>query len=167
MTIAACPPSSPIAPGVVVFDATEFVGVYPEFTGVSTPAATTAFNISTLIVQNCCRSVVFDPAVRQSLLYMLTAHYLYLFTPGAWNNNSAGNVVGRVSSASEGSVSASLDMPGVTLEAAWFMQTKYGAMFWQATALNRAMISVPSPFPDGAGIPGLGGFGSFGPRRGW
>jgi hypothetical protein len=56
--------------------------------------------------------------------------------------SAAGSVrpVGRVSSASEGSVSASFDYgtptPG---SGAWFQQSQYGAAFWQATSSLRGM----------------------------
>ena len=165
MTIAACPPSTPVTPGVVVFNLAEFTGIYPEFTGVGSAAAQNQFNIATLFLRNCCSSAVFDPNIRQSLLYMLTAHNIFLFVPCAANTSQPPGIVGRINNAAEGSVSVAAEMPGVTLNAAFFMQTKYGAQFWAATALYRTMISVPSPFTGCA----PGALGSFGgpPRCNW
>lgn len=144
MTIAACPPSVPVTPGVVVFDAAEFIAAYPEFTGVGTPLLTANFYLSTLNLSNCCGSAVVDPQVRQALLYLLTAHITFLFTPSLANNNQPPGIVGRIASATEGSVSVSAEFPAV-VEAAWFNQTKYGAMFWALTAPIRTMHYIAPP----------------------
>jgi hypothetical protein len=55
---------------------------------------------------------------------------------------STATQVGRVSSASEGSVSASMDMGQQSKNAAFWLQTQYGATFWQATAKYRTMRYV-------------------------
>lgn len=56
--------------------------------------------------------------------------------------------VGRTSSASEGSVSASFDYISPTPGSGpWFNQTPYGAAFWQATASLRGMHYRPGPNP--------------------
>ena len=48
--------------------------------------------------------------------------------------NYFGGTVGRVSSATEGSVSAQLDVPADAMtQGWWWMQTPYGAAAWQAT----------------------------------
>lgn len=161
MSIAPCAPSSPVR-GVVVFVLDEFVEIYPEFTGVAGAAAQNAFNIATTMLANCCGSVVLDANLRQSLLYMLTAHYLFLNTPCAANKNQPPGIVGRIESAQEGSVSVSSEMP-LTLSNAYFMQTKYGAQFWQSTAQYRtARYIAPqqgcAPGFVGAGFPFGNGF---------
>lgn len=163
MTVQGCPPDTPVTPGVVVFDLDEFTGIYPEFTGLGAPAGQNAFTLATLNLSNCCRSPVPNPMVRQSLLYMLTAHVLFLFTPGAWNNNQAVGVVGRINSASQGSVSVSSEFPA-SPNASWFLQTRYGAMFWQATASIRTMHYVPAPAGCCGNAIGLAPFGGAG---GW
>jgi hypothetical protein len=144
MTVAACPPSTPVNPGVVVFNFTEFTAIYPEFTTAGAPACQLNFSLATLNLSNCCGSPVTDPNIRQSLLYLLTAHLTLLFTPCGANNNVPPGIVGRVSSASEGSVSVSADFPS-SPESAWFLQTKYGAQFWQATAAIRTMHYIAPP----------------------
>lgn len=157
MTIAACPPSAPIVPGIVVFDGPEFLAIYPEFTTAATPALQNNFNLATIILSNCCGSPVFNPAVRQSLLYMLTAHITFLNTPCGANNDQPPGVVGRIDSAAEGSVSVSAAME-MTLSNSYFMQTKYGAQFWQSTASFRTMHYVPPVINCGCGP--LEGFGA-------
>lgn len=164
MTVAACPPNTPVMPGVVVFNLAEFIGIWPEFTGVSGGAAGAMFNLATLNLSNCCKSPVPNPAVRQSLLYMLTAHLLYMFTPGTWNANTPRNgFVGRISSASEGSVSVSAEFPA-TPNAAWFLQTQYGTLFWQTTSSVRTAHYVPAPRGCCGNAAGLGPGGGAG---GW
>lgn len=143
MTIAACS-DTPITPGVVVFNAAEFVTAYPEFTGTSTPLLTANFYLASINIENCCGSVIRDPNIRQALLYLLTAHVTFLFTPSLANNQQPPGIVGRINSATEGSVSVSAEFP-TTIEGAWFNQTKYGAQFWAMTAAIRTMHYVPAP----------------------
>lgn len=162
MTIAACPPATPVTPGVVVFDFTEFSAIYPEFVSAGGAACGFNFNLATMNLSNCCRSPVPNPAVRQSLLYLLTAHITFLFTPCAANNNQPPGMVGRINSASQGSVSVSAEFPA-SVNAAWFLQTRYGALFWQATASLRTMRYTPAPqscdgFGPNAPFPGAGGW---------
>jgi len=153
MPVAACA-DVPITPGVAVFNFVEFSGVYPEFSLANPAACGMNFSLSTLLLSNCCGSAVCDPNVRLSLLYMLCAHITYLNTPCGANNNQPPGIVGRINSASEGSVSVSAEMPGVTASSAYFMQTKYGAQFWQSTASLRTMHYVSpqvcndAPFGD-------------------
>jgi hypothetical protein len=85
--------------------------------------------------------MVADAAVRSVLLNMLTAHIAALNSPGA------SGVVGRVSSASEGSVSVSAEL-AVPGSAAWFAQTRYGIAFWQATAQYRTATYRPPAYPS-------------------
>lgn len=166
MTIAACPPSTPVTPGVVVFSFAEFTGIYPEFATAGSPACTLNFNLATLNLENCCGSAVNDPNVRQSLLYLLTAHITLLFTPCGANNNQPPGIVGRIASATEGSVTVAAEWPAEA-NSAWFLQSKYGAQFWQATAAIRTMHYIPAPQSCcGSGLGILGPFDTgFGP--GW
>jgi hypothetical protein len=150
----------------VEFDYDEFTTVYPEFgatTLVPAPSAACqmAFYLATLNLSNCCGSPVPDANVRQALLYLLTAHVVLLFTPCSANQSQPSGAVGRISSASEGSVSGSMDFP-TTAQSAWFLQTKYGAMFWNTTAPLRTMHYIPAP--QGNGIIGASDIG-YGP--GW
>jgi hypothetical protein len=100
------------------------------------------------------RAIFIDTQTRQRLLGLLTAHIAKLFAPV--NGVPSPDFVGRLNSASEGSVSVGLDFPGISPNAAWYMQTKYGAMYWQLTARYRTMRYFPGrqpfrqlPFNDG------------------
>lgn len=119
----------------VIFDQTGFLLRYPEFSSVAAQLQL-FFNEACLYCKNDDTSLIDDPP-RGLLLWMLTAHVAKL---------NATDAVGRVSQAKEGSVSASLDMGPIAGSSAWFMQTKYGAAFWQASKQFRSgfyMVDMP------------------------
>ena len=116
---------------------------YPELAGPpgSPPAvpptlAASYFAEATLYFDNTGAGHVQDAGQQLALLNMLVAHIAALNAP--LNGQASSPLVGRISSASEGSVSVSTDLqvPGT---AAWFAQTKYGLAFWAATAQYRTM----------------------------
>ncbi len=119
--------------GSVTFDFAGWQLRYQEFSDVNQTVATLYFNEACLYLDNSDCSRVTDLGVRSMLLNMLTAHIAAL---------ARTEMVGRVSQAGEGSVSASADMP-LPGSAAWFAQTRYGAAFWQATAQYRQARYVP------------------------
>lgn len=126
----------------VVFDAAAFKVRYPEFSAVPDLRLAACFNDATLYLSNENNSPVQNVTRRAQLLNMLTAHVASL--GGALSPGGQPSPVGRTSSASEGSVSVSLDYaaPG---SAAWFIQTQYGAAFWQATSSLRGFRYRPQP----------------------
>lgn len=137
--------------GVVVFDPTAFVVRYPEFATVQA-ALPALFGEATLILDNTVASPIQQIEQRTPLLWMLTAH-LAALNLGV-NGQAPSPLVGRVNSASEGSVSVGTDYGAQPATAAWYLQTKYGAEYWQATAPIRTMRYVPGmvrrpvyPFP--------------------
>ncbi|EEZ74634.1 hypothetical protein NEILACOT_05350 [Neisseria lactamica ATCC 23970] len=72
------------------------------------------------------------PEEREMLLFLLVRHFAALAERAA-----QGGLVGRIASASEGSVSVSADMGAAGGNAAWYLQTPYGATYWQLTAKYR------------------------------
>lgn len=121
---------------VAVFNLGQFLGRYPEFTALNTanpnrlPAL---FPEAGLYLDNTDCSPVNDVTRRLLLLNMLTAHISYI--NGDLSADGQVRPVGRMSQATEGSVSASFE--GVTPTpgtGAWFQQSQYGAAFWQATS---------------------------------
>jgi hypothetical protein len=121
---------------IVVFDPAAFKIRYPEFSAVSNAALQLYFNDAELYLSNTDDSPEQNINRRTSLLWMLTAHIGLL--SGVLSATGNALPVGRVSSATEGSVSASLDYmmlsPGT---GPWFQQTQYGASFWAATSALR------------------------------
>lgn len=129
--------------GVVIFDAALFVQRYPQFAAVSPALLGMFFDEATLQLNNSPSSIVRDLGERTILLNLITAHIVTLSgvtTPGG--AGSTATQVGRVSSASEGSVSASLDMGPTSARSAYWMQTQFGAQYWQLTAKYRTMRYV-------------------------
>lgn len=127
--------------GVVVFDVAGFRARYPEFASVADATLEAYFQEATIYLDNTERSRVQDLAQRRVLLNMLTAHIAALNS--GVGGQAASPLVGRINSASEGSVSVSVDMGPSTGSSAWFQQTKYGAAFWQATTSLRQFLYVP------------------------
>lgn len=92
--------------------------------------------------------------LQTQLLYMLTAHIAQLFS-GPDGNDPSG-LVGRISSATEGSVTVATEYES-TMNSAWFNQTPYGAAFWQATAAWRSFPAYRvGPTRFGTGISNRG-----------
>lgn len=130
-----------MATGIVAFDPTAFKARYPEFVNVSDALLQDYFGEATIYLANTEDSRVQDVAQRGVLLNMLVAHIAQLNAGST--TQPASPLVGRVNTATEGSVSVGTEMGVVPFTAAWFLQTKYGASFWQATARYRTMQYVP------------------------
>ena len=129
---------------IAVFDYQSWAARYPELAPTTSAALATALFVEAgAYLNNTDASPVCDVAMRGVYLNMLVAHLAAL---------QNAQLVGRISSASEGSVSVSSEyaVPG---SAAWYAQTKYGAAFWAATASFRVMIYTAPPPPNFA--PGL------------
>lgn len=136
--------------GTVQFNYAVWVARYPEFSAISEPLAQAYFDEAGLYFANQGWTGSLPQA--PTLLNMLTAHIAWLYAPRDANGNpsstgqAASPLVGRISSASEGSVSVSteLNASGSPSES-FFTQTKYGFSFWQATAQFRQARYVAQP----------------------
>lgn len=128
---------------VVVFDPALFVVRYPEFSTVSAPLLSLYFGEATMHLNNTDSSKVSDIVQRSALLNMITAHIAALNGSGVSGNGAQG-IVGRINSATEGSVSANAEYaPATNGSSAYFYQTAYGAAFWAASAKYRTTQYVP------------------------
>lgn len=117
---------------IVAFDPIWFKAVYPEFASLSDAQCQNAFVKATFLCDNTDCSVITDGSpmgMRATALAALTAHFLALAGLGDGNSSRQG-LVGRISSAGQGSVNVSVDMP-TNANTAWYMQTQYGATYWQ------------------------------------
>lgn len=130
---------------VVVFDPAQFKIAFPEFASVPDLRLTVLFGMAEGVLDNTDASIVVNITTRTSLFYLIVAHLLVLFgttvtgTPGS----GPSGVVGRTSSATEGSVSASFEFRVAdTTSEAWWVQTQYGAMYWMLTAQFRSFRYV-------------------------
>lgn len=122
---------------VVVFDPAAFKARYPEFSTVDDGTLTAYFYEATLYLNNSESSLVTDVTQRSVLLNMAVAHLAALYS--GVSGQAPSQLVGRITQASEGSVSVSSDIGPVSNSSAWWMQTKYGASYWAATAPYRTM----------------------------
>lgn len=155
----------------VVFNFQTWTTMFPEFANCDPGAASGWFNRACALCSDTVRQVLASSinappgtlnTPLQTALYLLTAHIGWLNAPrDALGNPTSGTgsgqppiaaqapaVVGRVSSASEGSVSAQLDYGAADAGSpsqAWYVQTRYGAEYWALTSATRTMQYVPGP----------------------
>lgn len=143
MPIVDCP--SPTGPthGVVEFDPDVFKTAYPEFATIDDAVLEANFDLATLQLNNSCGSRVCDAVLREKLLNLLVAHITTL--RNGQNGQPAPGMVGRIGYAIQGSVAATADMGPQVYGQAYYNQTQWGAMYWQATAIFRTMQYIPAP----------------------
>lgn len=163
--------------GVVTFDPTAFVALFPEFAGCSTPQLQGYFDFSGLYCSNDICNPAFPFGILPQLLSLVTAHLAWMNAPRDAQGNPASQgqpaspLVGRINTGSEGSVSvgAEYQSSGSPSEA-FFTQTKYGAEYWQATAQFRTgryaaqPTLIGSPIMRGSNPWGFGYVGGYGRR---
>ena len=130
---------------VVVFNPAKFRELYPQLSKFTDAQLQNFFYQAEMLFNNTKCSFIKDLGRREMLLFMIMAHLAQL-----QSNIDAGNsTVGRVSSASEGSVSVSLDYGTVSNSSRWWIQTPYGAQYWQFISQYKtaAIISVHQGMP--------------------
>ncbi len=130
----------------VTFNYCSWVARYPEFTGVDEDVAGLYFAEAGLYCANEPSNPAFAFGVLPALLNMLTAHIAWLNSPRGRANEPksdggqiASALVGRISTATEGSVTVQTDNQYEPGTPQWFQSTKYGAAFWAATTQFRTM----------------------------
>jgi hypothetical protein len=148
--------------GIVTFDYAAWSALFPTLVAsVNGEQATMYFGLAELYLDNQPWSQVCDLTKRALILNLLTAHVAKLFAP--IDGQAPNPLVGRISQATEGSVSVAVDFPE-NPNAAWFNQTPFGAAAWQAMAPWRTALYIAAPqIPlQAQSWPGQGGAG-FGP----
>lgn len=129
---------------VATFNYAAWAALYPEFSNVSQNQAQGFFDQATIFHRNDGGGPVSTIAIQLSLLNMLTAHLAFMSMGTA--AQPASQLVGRISNASEGSVSVQAEYADATPSSmAWYVATKYGAAYWQATAPYRTMRYIGGP----------------------
>lgn len=127
---------------VVVFDASRFGELYPNIKGTENQLDF-AFTKATMLLRNDKYSCVCNLKEREALLYLLVAHIVTL----SINTEGGNTAVGRASSATEGSVSVSLDYGTTTNAEKWYTQTPYGAEYWALTSRYRSFLYTLGEHP--------------------
>lgn len=142
---------------IVTFNYAQWIATFPEFTATVNPTqAQSYFDLATSIHRNDGGGPVNNAAQQLTLLNLVTAHIAAMFAPPAAGQTASG-IVGRINSATEGSVSVQAAYSNnVSEQMAWFIQTKYGAMYWTATAPFRTMRYRPNQNRGVVGPRGLG-----------
>ena len=128
--------SCPGPGAIAVFVYADWATLYPEFSNVTQPQATSQFAMAGIFLRNDGTGLVADPVIQTQLMYLMTAHLCFL-AYGDSTGAGGSQLVGRISGATQGSVSVQTDMPSNPSNA-WFNQSKYGAEFWQGTAAFRS-----------------------------
>lgn len=105
---------------------------------VNASQAAAYFAEATLILSPRARTAQ-DAARRGVLLNLLVAHIAQLDQQVMQGNG----LVGRISDATQGSITVRAQMEGQAPSAAWFNQTPYGAQFWAMSRRMRLARYVP------------------------
>ncbi|HAT3815142.1 DUF4054 domain-containing protein [Salmonella enterica subsp. enterica serovar Goldcoast] len=127
---------------IVVLDIPKFRAMFPEYSNVPDVQLPFLFDQSTDYLNNSEYSLVEDAIKRERLLYLLMAHLAYMRF-GDVNGNGGTGMVGRLASASEGSVSVSSDAGPIEFRYMWYTQSQHGMDFWQATKVYRMANYYP------------------------
>lgn len=127
---------------IVAFDYAGWVAMFPQLDYVPPDLAQVYFDIAATMHANDGTGPVIDTGEQTKLLNFLTAHLSKLYAPR--DGQEPSGLVGRISSATEGSVTVQAEWGNTTSErAAWFLQTQYGATYWALTAKYRTMRYRP------------------------
>lgn len=126
----------------VVFNYAQWIARFPELApSVAEPLAQAYFDEATLYLSNDGSSRVKNEVKRALIFNLIVAHIAKLNAPigGA----APSPLVGRISSATEGSVTVQTDLQIKSESAQWWAQTAYGLQAWQALAPYRTAVYVP------------------------
>jgi hypothetical protein len=114
---------------IVELNTAKFRGMLPELSAVADDELAGYFMRAQLYIDNGETALIPNPP-RESILYLTMAHLISLYKDGR------GSSVGRISSASQGSVSVSFGF-SPTVGGEWWQQTQYGAEVWAVTLKYR------------------------------
>lgn len=133
---------------IVTLDIPKFRELFPEFSDVTDVQLEFLFDEATDYLNNTEYSPVQDYSKRERLLYLLMAHLSYIrygYLDAGGNRVGGTGFVGRVSSATEGSVSVGTELGAMSAGTAWYTLSPYGLAFWQATKWLRMAKYYPGP----------------------
>jgi hypothetical protein len=128
---------------IASFNFQTWIKRYPEFSPVDADVVNLYWEEAQLYHKNDGSLPIELESTQTLLLNMLTAHIAQL-NKHQPDGSTVSDLVGRISSGGEGSVSVSAAMTP-SLQADWYNQTKYGAAYWRAMAGLRTMRYTPGP----------------------
>lgn len=138
----------------VTFSFQTWIATFPEFSTLNANMGQGYFNRATAtILANATSNPLFGDGNLPYLIYLATSHVAWLNCPKDASGNpsatgqAASPLVGRISSASEGSVSVQTEWPASdpSAQEKYLMQTKYGAELWAALAPYRTAQYAARP----------------------
>lgn len=130
---------------LITFDAKLFGARFPEFSNVDGDLLKMYFDEAGLLCENAAANPLSsEPARLRQALYLLTAHLAKIYS-GACKDNGPSGAVGRISEATEGSVSVRLDFGPALNTEAFYVQTPYGAEYLQVIGAIRAFRYYAQP----------------------
>ncbi len=139
----------------IVFSYETWVAMFPEFAPLTSAQGTGYFTrATTSFAANSCSNPAFGDCRLEGLLYLATSHVAWLNCPKDANGNPAATgtiasqLVGRISSAAEGSVNVQTELDfGTDMGAlqGYLSQTKYGLEYWAAIQNYRTAQYLPNP----------------------
>ena len=132
---------------IFVFNPTEFKLAYPSFEKYTDEQLNFMFDMVENDILDNTVSTCIPLKTRKKFFYLLVAHMAEL--QSRIDDGNSG-LVGRISSASEGSVSISSDyLSSPTALAQWLNQTPYGATYYAMSARYRVAlwVSAEKPMP--------------------
>jgi hypothetical protein len=128
----------------IIYTYTGWTAIYPQFAATVTQAAFDAM-LYPLAQQYCVNDgsgLVSTSITQTNLMGLMCSHIAQLLFGTA--TQPASGIVGRVNTATEGSVSVGAEMPAPNNAIqGWLNQTQFGAMYWAATAPYRTMRYLP------------------------
>lgn len=139
----------------IVYTYNAWSTAYPQFAATVTQATfdATVYPLAQQYCVNDGSGPVTTSSIQTVLMGLMCAHIAQLMFGSSLQDANA--LVGRISSAGEGSVNVSVEMPQANDDIqAWLQQTQFGAMYWSATAPYRTMRYRPgrrriyNPWPN-------------------
>ena len=130
------------------FDYTKWVAMFPYMASVPEAVASGFFDVAGLLFANDDCSPITDLDKRSVFLNYITAHLARLagYPVAAGGSAAPDGMVGRVTSATEGTVSISAGWAAsVSNSEAYWLQTPEGATFWQMTRFLRTARYIAAP----------------------
>lgn len=139
----------------VTFSYSTWVAMFSEFAPLEPEQGNAYFMRATGgIIGNSVTNPVFCDGNLEYLIYLATSHVAWLSCPKDANGNPSATggassaIVGRISSATEGSVSVTSEFPmdsSASAQEKYLAQTKYGVELWSALAPYRTARYAARP----------------------
>jgi hypothetical protein len=133
-----------VATGIAVFTYATWAAIFPEL-GLYTNSAQAGqyWAEATFLLDNTATSPVQDVTQRTAILNLIAAHICSLRQPLGGQPSSP--LVGRISEATEGSVTVKAEMIVAAGSAQFWAQSKYGILAWQMTLPFRSARYYAGP----------------------